>query len=76
MTLVDGEAGDIGTNASDGTDGGGAFDITACVLTGAIGVGGADAAVTGPGTGGTCAAPDLLVTGAGVGVGGGADAVV
>ena len=73
---VDAPAGVVETNASGGTDGGAALDVGAGVLAGVIGVGGADAAVTGPATGGTYAAPDLFVTGAGVGVGGGADTVV
>lgn len=70
--------GAVETNASAGTGGGDAeaFDVAAGVPGGVIGIGGADAAVTGPATGGTFAAPDLLVSGDGVGVGGGADAVV
>lgn len=78
LLSVEGEEGVAAMNAPAGTDAGDAeaFDVAAGVPGGVTGIGGADAAVTGPSTGGTCAVPDLLLIGAGVGVGGGADAVV
>jgi len=64
----------VDTNASAGTGGGGGeLDDEG----GVIGVGGAEGAETGGAAGDRLACPlDLSADGAGVGVGGGADAVV